>query len=124
MRQCGIDGRGVDAHAYLSGTSMRIGKLDDVQDLWPATCHHVNRFHHCFLTSSCSPGNARVAAGRWSASRKECIASVAPSFNALGAWRCATVAPTLGNGPFPPCCSAPVASPLPPPSRLAVGATP
>jgi len=55
MRQCGIDGRGVDANAYLSGTSMRFGKLDDVQDLWPTTCRHANRFHHYFLTSSCSP---------------------------------------------------------------------
>jgi len=55
MRQCGIDGRGVDAHAHLSGTSMRLGKVEDVQDLWPATCRHANRFHHYFLTSSCSP---------------------------------------------------------------------
>src|SRR6266567_620273 len=27
MRQCGIDGRAVDANAHLSGTSMRLGKL-------------------------------------------------------------------------------------------------
>src|SRR5439155_12342938 len=96
-----IDGCCVDANAHLSGTSMRLGKLEDVQDLWPAECHHPYRFHICFLTSSFSPFIARVAAGIWSASRKECMAWVAASFNAWGAWRWATVATTVRNGRSP-----------------------
>src|SRR6266699_6199200 len=61
-------------NAHLSGTSMRLGKLEDVQDLWPATCRHANRFHLRFL--SFSPFGARVAGGRSSLSKKDRVACV------------------------------------------------
>src|SRR2546421_10997043 len=80
---------------------MRLGKLEDVQDLWPAECHHPYRFHICFPTSSFSPFIARVAAGIFSASRKKCMSWVAASFNAWGDWRWTTVATTERNGLFP-----------------------
>src|SRR3989440_9916556 len=76
---------------------MRLGKLEDVQDLWPAECYHPYRFHICFLTSSFSPFIARVAAGIWSVSRKDCMAWAGASFNALGGRRWRTGATTLRN---------------------------
>src|SRR5438309_9173564 len=78
---------------------MRFGKLDGVQNLWPAECHHTYRFHLRFLAFS--PFGARVARGRSSVSKKDRVACVTASFTAWGAWRWATVATTVCSGRSP-----------------------
>src|SRR5947209_17634132 len=64
-------------------------------DLIPGTEWEPHRF------LSFSPFIARVAAGILSASRKDCLACVAASVSAWGAWRCATGATTVRNGRSP-----------------------
>jgi len=65
----------------------------------PAECRHANRFHSCFLSFSPLSQEPRREYGV--ASRKDCMACVAASFNAWGAWRCATVATTCAMAALP-----------------------